>query len=486
MTDQPHRPDDEFGDEPFDLGEILRSLTGGEANPELMAQLQQMGLGSMDPAMMQQLQAQIQAMMSAPSDGSLNMSVATDVARKTVSAAGDPSISESTKRDVEQVTAVADLWLDAVTDFASTGAGKAWSRSEWVEATMPTWRRLVDPIATAVGGAVQRAMREQIERLGAAEAGGMPGAMMGQMEPMIARMSSGVFAAQLGQAVGTLAGDLVSGAEVGLPLVEGDPVVMLPSNVAAFAEGLEVDAGEVHLFLAVREAARVRLFHAVPWLGPALLAAVQSYAGDIRIDTEGIEEALQGIDGQDPQQMQQALQGSMFNPEPSEAQKRALAHLETLLALVEGWVDQVSAAAVAPHLPHAAALAEAVRRRRATGGAAERVFASLVGLELRPRRMREAAALFAALEEAGGGARRDEAWKHPDFAPTAADLDDPAAYVAGERTIEAGSGTDDMDDALAALLAQGTDELNAERSSEDDESSGKDKGEDDEPGPTPS
>ena len=69
---------------------------------------------------------------------------------------------------------------------------------------------------------------------------------------------------------------------------------------------------------------------------------------------------------QDPSGLQEAISGSIFRPEPSEAQKRALAHLETLLALVEGWVDVVSDRAVRPHLPHADKLAEIVRR--ATSG----------------------------------------------------------------------------------------------------------------------
>ncbi|TWP35340.1 zinc-dependent metalloprotease [Leekyejoonella antrihumi] len=439
-------------------------------NPQLADALKQLGLENIDPAMMQMVQSQIQAMMSAPADGGFNVAMATDVARKAVAAEGDQSIGATTARDVEQVAHVANLWLDEVTDFPATSGVKAWSRAEWVEQTMPMWRQLVEPVALGVGAAIQKAMREQLSQLGGAEAeelglppGMDPAALMGQMEPMVARMSSAMFGMQVGQAVGALAGDVVTGTEMGLPLVEGNPVVVLPHNVAAFADGLSVDAGEVHLYLAVRESARVRLFQGVPWLGPALIAAVQSYAGDISIDTERIEEAIRDADTSDPAAMQSALQGSMFTPEPSEAQQRALGHLETLLALVEGWVDVVTERAVAAHLPHVSALAETVRRRRATSGPAERVFASLVGLELRPRRMREAAALFSALEEASDAATRDASWKHPDFAPTGADLDDPASYVerrtSGEQTVPE---RDAMDDALDQLLAQGRAEFDAE------------------------
>ncbi|HEY3535500.1 MAG TPA: zinc-dependent metalloprotease, partial [Pedococcus sp.] len=118
------------------------------------------------------------------------------------------------------------------------------------------------------------------------------------------------------------------------------------------------------------------------------------------------------------------------------------------LALVEGWVDVVTDRATRDHLPQAGALGEAVRRRRATGGPAEKAFAGLVGLELRPRRLRDAANLWAALEARHGAAGRDRAWGHPDVAPTAADLDDPLGYV--ERV----DSTDDsaLDAALDELL----------------------------------
>lgn len=89
--------------------------------------------------------------------------------------------------------------------------------------------------------------------------------------------------------------------------------------------------------------------------------------------------------------------------------------------------------ATSAHLPQSSALAETIRRRR-VGGAAQKTFSGLVGLELRPRRLRDAANLWAALENAGGAELRDGRWAHPDLAPTAADLDDPIGYV--ERATE--------------------------------------------------
>jgi len=449
-------------DEP-DFEAMLASLLGSADNPEVAKALGAMGIDKNDPATVGMLGAQLKALFSASGPAEpFNLELATDVARKTVAAQGDSSVGDAARRQIEEAVHIAGLWLDAVTDMtAPNGPVHAWSRAEWVDRTMPMWRRLVEPVAEGVSTAVVAALRSQMGQLGAGDepvaipgvpSGISPDALVSQMEPILARMSGSMFGAQVGQAVGTLAGDLVSGTDVGLPLVPDHGIVMLPANIGAFAEGLEVDLVEVRLYLAVREAARVRLFAEVAWLGPQLVAAVQSYARDISIDTEGIESALQSIDPADPEAMQSALASSLFTPEPSPAQRSALTQLETYLALVEGWVDVVADRATRSHLPHTAALGEAVRRRRASGGAAEQVFSQLVGLELRPRRLRDAANLWAALESKGGAAARDGAWAHPDVAPTAADLDDPLGFV--DRFTSRDT-RDEMDAALDALLSEG-------------------------------
>jgi hypothetical protein len=96
-----------------------------------------------------------------------------------------------------------------------------------------------------------------------------------------------------------------------------------------------------------------------------------------------------------------------------------------------------------------------VRRRRATGGPAEHAFASLVGLELRPRRLREAATLWASLKAERGIDGRDAIWKHPDLLPTAEDLDDPKGFSERRKLAEASDS--EVDDALQKLLNGGFD-----------------------------
>ena len=429
------------GMDPSDLGAMLEKVLGEAAdNPELAEAMKSMGVDPRDPATQAAMRAQLGTFMAAQDSPTGSRDLATEVARRHVMAAqGNDVHDEAAARAVADAVAVATLWLDEQTTLASP----AWratglSRAEWVEATMPRWFELIEPVSDGVTAATSDAMRKQVGELGPEAFGealpeGLPEGfdprqMVEQWAPMLGNLSRQMFSAQLGQAVGTLATEVVTGTEVGLPLTEPGVVALLPGNVAELAESLEIDIAQVRLYLAVREAARVRLFSEVPWLGPQLLSAVSDYARNITIDTDAIESALSTIDPSDPEALRTALQGNLFRPQPTPAQRAALDRLETLLALAEGWVDHVTDRTTARHLPLSAALAETIRRRR-VGGAAQKTFAGLVGLELRPRRLRDAANLWAALESAGGATLRDGRWAHPDLAPTSADLDDPIGYV---------------------------------------------------------
>jgi putative hydrolase len=227
---------------------------------------------------------------------------------------------------------------------------------------------------------------------------------------------------------------VVSATDIGLPLGPAGTGALVVHNVETFAEGLERPLDEVRLFLALREAAHHRLFSHVPWLRQQVIEAVDAYGRGIHIDPEAINSALAEIDPNNPESLQTALAGGVFEPQNTEAQNAALRRLETLLALIEGWVDTVVTSAAGERMQGAAALSEAVRRRRASGGPAEQTFSTLVGLELRPRRLREAAQLWSAMTANHGASVRDGLWNHPDLLPTADDLDDPDGFAAAYGT----------------------------------------------------
>ncbi|MFP1626712.1 zinc-dependent metalloprotease [Streptomyces sp. 5K101] len=359
--------------------------------------------------------------------GPVNWDMAKQIARQTVSqgtpdGVKDASVGPVDRTAVEEAVRLADLWLDGATSLPSgASTAVAWSRAEWVEATLPAWQQLVDPVAERVGLAMGDVLPEEMQ------------AMAGPLIGMMRSMGGAMFGQQIGQAVGVLAGEVVGSTDIGLPLGPAGKAALLPLNVDALGKDLGVPREEVRLYLALREAAHQRLFAHVPWLRSHLFGAVEGYARGIKVDTSRLEDVVGQFDPSHPEQLQEALQQGMFQPEDTPEQKAALARLETALALVEGWVDAVVHEAASSRLTSASALRETLRRRRASGGPAEQTFATLIGLQLRPRRLRDAARLWASLTDARGVDGRDALWEHPDMLPTATDLDDPDGFVHREQ-----------------------------------------------------
>ena len=306
---------------------------------------------------------------------------------------------------------------------------------------MPVWKRLVNPVADHMN-------RAQLETM-PAEAREMMGPMAGMMNQMNAMQ----FGMKLGHALGDLAQQALTGTDFGLPVAPSGTAAILPRNVAETSKGLELPGQEVMVYIAAREAARQRLFTHVPWLVERIVAAVEEYAAGLEIDTSHLEELARNLnlEGGDPQQIQEALsnlQGEDLSPRVGSRNATATSRLETLLALVEGWVDVVAGEALGDRIPSTPQLAEAWARRRATGGSAEQAFANVVGIELSAPKTREAAELWRRAGNAVGTERRDGVWEHPDFLPTAEQLDNPASFI---DTLLDDAPDTDLDDEFAKL-----------------------------------
>ncbi|WP_102160104.1 zinc-dependent metalloprotease [Zhihengliuella halotolerans] len=449
-NNRPDGSDDNHDKDPF--AEMFSNLFGGAGggmDPDNLPEEIQKAMGMQnDPAAMQAMFRQMQQLMGAMASGEsgpVNWSLAIDSARQ-AAAGDDPSVTAPRQRAIADAGRLAEMWLDAATAFeAPTAEFTAISRAQWVTKTMDTWKVLTSDVAESMSAAMTTAMRDQAPE----EMKGMLAGAQG----MFQNLGGAMFGMQLGTAVGGLAKDVFGGTDIGLPLA-GNAPLLVPANVSAFGENLDAPEQEVLLFIALREAAHVRLFTRAPWLRSHVVGAIEAYARGIHIDMSKIEESIRDIDPSNPESFQNMAVEGLFTPQHTPAQETALAKLETALALIEGWVDEVVAAASA-NLPSATALREMLRRRRATGGPAEQAFASLVGLELRPRRLRDASAFWSTMLAERGLEGRDDIWSHPDLMPTAEDLDDPAGFGTRRKLAEAEDS--ELDEALNKLLSGGFD-----------------------------
>ncbi|MFF7683492.1 zinc-dependent metalloprotease [Microbacterium sp. NPDC007973] len=424
----------------------MRRLMSGDTSgidPEQLSRLSGMQI---DPAMLQQVMNQLQGAFNGTQEG-VDWSLAE---RQALHIANQDGLGVTTgqRTDLDQAFTLAGLWLGEATAISDLPRPpRAVTRGAWVSATLPVWQELAEPVATSIADALTAALGQQAPD---------------DMQDMIAgagrlmrTVGGSLFATQLGHVVGRLSTEVVGGGDVGIPLMPDGDAAILPQNFADFGRDLEIPDDQLALYLATRELAHARLFRHARWLRLHVISQVRDFAHGIRVDTDALEELATRFDPSQPDELRGALESGALLPERSEEQTAALTRLENLLATIEGWVDVVTEDATS-RLPSAARIAEAVRRRRAVGGPAEQALGSLVGLELRPRRMREAAAMWRAVTAAVGVEGRDALWDYPDLMPSSDDIDDPAALIARVTAASRGEAApaDAMDDALAQLLAE--------------------------------
>jgi putative hydrolase len=367
---------------------------------------------------------------SAETGQSLPKDVARDIAKRFVSAQGTQLVGTSDVAAMLEAMEIADLWINEATVFPANSNDKyVYSRADWVDATMKGWQLTVEPLAAGLAEAMTAIIDEQELPEGAPQMGAIAGLLRTFIGTLIAT--------QLGQCIGGLANSVTGAHDVGLPLLEPARPALLPENVAQWSVDIGVDDTQVRIFLALREAAVARLFDNNPWLISYMRNAIADYGKGIRIDIQQIqrqaEEAIESgaIDPNNPETFSIALNQGLFTPEESSTQHDAVKKLETALALIDGWADDVTTLAAAGRLPSLDALRETVRRRRATSSPVQQLFSSLFGLEVSPRMSREASAFWLQLRELRDIAARDQIWSG--ILPTHEELTDVSGYL---RSVE--------------------------------------------------
>ncbi|EFV12929.1 zinc-dependent metalloprotease [Segniliparus rugosus] len=337
---------------------------------------------------------------------------------------------EERQKAVAEAVRLAELWLDAATGLPTgVHTTAAWSPSDWLDNVIGSFQELCDPVIERMAGVWQDRLPEEASQL------------LGPMLAMVSRLGGFAFGEQLAGGLAEIAGEVLASTEIGMPLGPTGVAALVTDNVAEFSEGLAQPAQEVLVYLAAREAAHHRLFSHAPWLQPTMVAAFRSYARGIEVNLPDMESTAQELDLealQDPERMRELFDPAKFELKPTEEQLQALARLEHLLAVVEGWVRTVVTDALGDRLPSTAALDETIRRRAGGASSAEKAFTTLLGLQLRPKKLNEAAKLWRQVGDSVGVDARDKLWEHPDLLPTQEEIDHPARVV--ERMIAENDG----------------------------------------------
>ncbi len=418
-----------------------------EGQPDFEALLKQFSEMGVDPNALAGAKSFLESMQSASKSGEQSLITASslrEIAKNIITANGDLPIGTIDQERLSQSLMIANTWLDSEILFPASALPNqsAWSKRDWLDATVSSWQLLFEPLALGMADALSDVISSSTSQLPIEFAGSENQSPQQQevMKQMLARLLRGfmgtLIATQLGQGVGSLANSITGANDVAIPLLAADSGAhLIPQNITEWSAGLGIDPEQVAIYLALREAAAARLFANNSWLAGYIKEVITAYGSGISIDVESItrqaEQAMASgeIDINNPASLNIALNAGLFTPQQTPAQELALTKLEMVLALIEGWIDHVISQVAQERIPSFNALIENSRRRRATASPMQQLFANLLALEVSPRKMREASAFWGEVKTLRGSDGRDRCWEDPAFLPMPGDLNDVKAFL---------------------------------------------------------
>lgn len=432
-SDEPNNSDNPGN---FDFNEMMRQMQS--EFQKMVPNFNPAQLGFLNPAIFS----------GANANSALPKEVIREVAKKFIQTHGNQPIGANDQAKCEEALSIANTWLNQATVFPIfTPEHAAINPLDWLNLTIEGWHSTFEPLAAGLTGAVTKLIEEatsaiQPDSLDSLDSSNNPQAQMashlGPMGQILRTFIGSMLATQMGQTIGALASATKGAHDAALPITSNSKPSLLPQALRKFGENLEIPETEIAIFFALREVAIARLFESNPWLVSYMKVAIAEYGKGIRIDLDAIqrqaeetmrnmENSGQSFDPQNPESFTIALNNGLFTPEESPQQTAALEKLETTLALIDGWVEDVITVAAENLLPSLASLSESLRRERVSNSPIQQLFKALFNLEVSPKRSREALNFWREIRIKRTIEIRDKVWSG--LLPTEKELLNPMEFI---------------------------------------------------------
>jgi putative hydrolase len=343
----------------------------------------------------------------------------------------EPNVDPIQRIRIEELARIAELQVGDVTGMPTTPSGRpvsvvAAGPAEWARRSLESWRPLIEEYAAAIrppgGGETPDETEGEEAGLGAL------------MEKWAAAMAPAMIALQVGSIIGHLARRTLGQYELPLPRVASDEIVVVPTNVAAFAADWSLELDDVTMWLAAHDLAA----HAVlsrPHVRARLQALLVAHAAGFRPDLSALEqrfgEAALGEVG-DVGDLGRLLGDPAALAEPADTPelRRVRAELAALTSAFAGYVEWVTDCVAARSIGERRPVAEALRRRRVERSDDERAAETLFGLRLDQEALDRGEAFVRGVVERGGDTELGKLWTSEANLPTPAEVDAPGLWIA--------------------------------------------------------
>ena len=352
-----------------------------------------------------------------------------DVARQTASwlatdGQPEPNVDPLERIRLEELVRVADLHVSAATGLSTSIAGGILSilpvsRGDWALHSLEAYRPFLERLATSLSTAGDDDEDDPADV--AAKLMGDLGKMLG---PVLLGMQSGFM-------LGHLSRRALGQYDLPLPRRPADQLLIVPANLDAFAEEWSLAGDDLRLWVCLQEVT----LHAVlgrPHVRARLADLINEYVSRFEVDPEALEMSLGNIDPTDPAGLQkvlgnpETLLGAMRSP----GQQETLTRIETLTAVISGYVDHIMDSVGRGLIGSYGQITEALRRRRVEAGDGDRFAARLLGLELGRGQYERGANFIRGVVERAGDEGLARLWMTERELPTTAEVDAPGLWLA--------------------------------------------------------
>ena len=350
-----------------------------------------------------------------------------DVARQTSSwlaTDGQPegNVDPLERIRLEELVRVADLHVSAATGLSTSIAGGILSilpvtRGDWALHSLEAYRPFLERLATALSTAPD----DDEPADAATQLLGDLGRMLG---PVLLGMQSGFM-------LGHLSRRALGQYDLPLPRRPADQLLVVPANLDAFAEEWSLAGDDLRLWVCIQEVT----LHAVlgrPHVRARLQDLIYEYVSRFEVDPDALEMSLGNIDPTDAA----GLQAVLGNPETllgamrSPGQQETLSRIETLTAVISGYVDHTMDTTGRRLIGSYGQITEALRRRRVEASEGDRFAARLLGLELSRGQYERGANFIRGVVERAGDDGLSRLWASERELPTTAEVDAPGLWLA--------------------------------------------------------
>jgi len=344
---------------------------------------------------------------------------------------------------LEQLSRVAELNVSEATGMPVAPDGRRLTcvpvgRGDWTQRALESWR----PVLTAMTprpGPTPTAGLPPADAFGGDDPMGGLSSLMGQWATTIGPMFFGL---QVGSVVGHLSQRALGQYPLAIPWAPSDELLVVTSNIAAFAEDWSLPEEETLLWVSARELAshsvlsrpaiRARMDELLTALAESSASAQQDLAGRLGAlgGAEGLE-GLGGAGGMDLESLQgmfgdpEALLGELLTPES----RRTSDQLTALAVVIDAYADHIATEVGQRLVGSHAQLAEAWYRRRTERGKGEEAAGALFGLDLEQAQVDRGRSFVSGVIERAGADGLAKLWVSARNLPTPSEVDAPGLWL---------------------------------------------------------